>query len=134
MAGYSGRPLHAKLGWKPGAPVVLLNAPDDYDALLGGDVPALGFTDAPYEGCAATHLFTTARDDLAQVLPRLLAVMARDGMIWVSWPKKSAKLETDVTEDTIRAIALPLGLVDVKVCAVSNIWSGLKLVIRKELR
>ncbi len=79
-------------------------------------------------------MFTTKRAELEDVLTRTLSTMARGGMIWVSWPKKASKVPSEITEDTIRDVALPMGLVDVKVCAVNDIWSGLKLVIRKELR
>jgi hypothetical protein len=82
----------------------------------------------------AAHVFVTARSELQATLERLLPKLARDGQIWVSWPKKAAKVPTDVTEDRIRDIALPMGLVDVKVCAVDAVWSGLKLVVRRELR
>jgi hypothetical protein len=80
------------------------------------------------------HLFTPARAVLEALVRPLMALMARNGMIWVSWPKKAAKMASDITEDVIRAVVLPLGLVDIKVCAVDATWSGLKLVIRKELR
>ena len=97
--------------------------------------------EAPADGAAtlkgpldAVHLFATERLKLKRALPQLIKRLAPAGMIWVSWPKKAAKVETDITEDVIRAEALPLGLVDVKVCAVDETWSGLKLVVRKELR
>lgn len=80
------------------------------------------------------HVFVMSQAALEETLPALLTRIKQDGMIWVSWPKKAAKLDTDMTEDVVRLVALPLGLVDVKVCAVDAIWSGLKLVIRKELR
>jgi hypothetical protein len=80
------------------------------------------------------HLFTTSKAELAKRLVAWLKVLKPDAVIWVSWPKKASKVPTDITEDTIRAVALPMGLVDIKVCAVDNTWSGLKLVLRKELR
>jgi hypothetical protein len=80
------------------------------------------------------HLFATKKTALSRALGQYRKQIAVDAMIWVSWPKKAAKVDTDITEDVIRAVALPLGFVDVKVCAVDDIWSGLKLVIRKELR
>jgi hypothetical protein len=80
------------------------------------------------------HIFSTKEEELSKALRTCLEKMRPDGMIWVSWPKKSSKVPTDVTEDTIREVALPLGLVDIKVCAVDDVWSGLKLVIRKENR
>lgn len=89
---------------------------------------------APTPGLDTAHIFVTARADLARHLAALRPVLAPAGQLWVSWPKKAAKLPTDITEDTIRDEALPLGYVDVKVCAVDAVWSGLKLVIRKELR
>ena len=84
--------------------------------------------------CDVIHLFTTARAVLEDLAQRLMDLMARNGMLWVSWPKKAAKVATDITEDVIRDVLLPLGLVDVKVCAVDQTWSGLKMMIRKELR
>ncbi|MFD1156603.1 DUF3052 family protein [Roseovarius aestuarii] len=134
MVGYSGRPLHAKLGLKPGIKAVLLDEPDNYAELLGPNVPDVVFQRKLTSGAAFTHLFTTRRAELEKSLRIALPVMARDGMIWVSWPKKASKRPTDVTEDVIREIALPMGLLDVKVCAVDAVWSGLKLMIRKELR
>ena len=82
----------------------------------------------------AVHVFAVERAKLKRALPRLLKRLSPAGMIWISWPKKAAKVDTDITEDVVRADALPLGLVDVKVCAIDDTWSGLKLVIRKELR
>ncbi|MEO3414322.1 DUF3052 family protein [Roseovarius sp. CAU 1744] len=136
MAGYSGKPLHAKLGLKPGQRVTLV-ADCDFDAyqnLLGPDAPEISLTDTLTPGVEVVHLFTASRAHLQAFLPEALTQLARDGMIWVSWPKKASKLASDVTEDEIREIALPLGLVDVKVCAVDATWSGLKLMLRKELR
>ena len=94
----------------------------------------LTFVGGPEEGPDAAHIFVTERTQLEAKLVTLRDHMARDGHVWVSWPKQAAKLPTDITEDTIREVALPLGLVDTKVCAVDEVWSGLKLVIRKELR
>ena len=85
-------------------------------------------------GLAAAHVFHTSAAGLEADLMRLRPIIAPDGMVWVSWPKKAAKVATDITEDTVRQLALPMGFVDVKVCAVDAVWSGLKLVIRKELR
>lgn len=136
MAGYSGRPLHAKLGLTPGQRVVLKSdhSAEAYRALLGPDAPEFKLTSRMSAGAEVIHVFTASRAQLARFLPKALEAMSRDGMIWVSWPKKASKRPSDVTEDVIREIALPLGLVDVKVCAVDEVWSGLKLVIRKELR
>ena len=134
MAGYSSRPLAAKLGLKPGMAAFCIDAPADYPALLGPDAAPVAAVDDIPDGAEFTHLFTTSRAGLQAHLTRARAVMARDGMVWVSWPKRASKRPTEVTEDVIRDLCLPMGLVDVKVCAVNGVWSGLKLVIRKELR
>ena len=124
-----------KLGLKPGVAAVVIGAPGEYGALLAVEfVPPEVQVNALPVGLGFLHLFTVSREEMALVLTAALATMARDGMIWVSWPKKSAGVLTDITEDGVRAICLPMGLVDVKVCAVTEVWSGLKLVIRKELR
>jgi hypothetical protein len=133
-AGYSGTPLVRKLGWQPGARVALWNAPADYAQWLGPAAADLDLVAAPRGRFAAGHLFTTARADLGAQLARLRPRIEPDGLLWISWPKKSSKVATDVTEDTIRELALPLGFVDVKVCAVTDIWSGLKLVVRRSER
>ncbi len=132
--GYSGTPLARKLGLKPGMRVWFDAMPEPVRAEITSEVEVLEMVGDPERGFAAAHLFTTERAVLERELIRLMAVMERDGFIWVSWPKKAAKMDTDITEDVIRSVALPMGLVDVKVCAVDAIWSGLKLVIRKELR
>ena len=131
-AGYSGTPLARKLGFKPGQRTWFDAMPDFVRAEIG-DTGA-DMLDSPEPPVEAAHLFVSHCATLDCKLRMLLPLIARDGMIWVSWPKKAAKVETDITEDVIRAVALPLGLVDVKVCAVDETWSGLKLVIRKELR
>ena len=135
-SGYSGKPLRVKLGFKPGMRLAVLGAPEHYWALLG--LPAEAFTltalDAGQPRAQAIHLFETRRAALAAALPRAMAAIEPNGMIWVSWPKKSAGLASDITEDVIRELCLPLGLVDVKVCAVDATWSGLKLVIRVSRR
>jgi hypothetical protein len=129
-AGYSGTPLWKKLGIRAGTTVFTVNAPANY-ANLFPDLPAnVTFVNEADSPVGFVHLYATTKADLAAQLPKLLAHLAPDGVIWVSWPKKAAKVKTDVTEDTIREVALPLGLVDVKVCAVDATWSGLKLVIR----
>lgn len=133
-AGYSGKPLIDKLGLKPGMRACAIGAPDNYVAMLGVGEADIVFEAQPASGVVFLHLFASRRGDLEERLPELMRLMDRDGMIWVSWPKKSSGVETDIREDAIREVALPLGLVDVKVCAVDEIWSGLKLVIRKELR
>jgi hypothetical protein len=132
MAGYSGTPLARKLGIKDGSRIFLLNAPGNYLQLVA-PLPA-GVQVAPRitSHTDMVHIFSTKKEKLSQALHTCLKRMRPDGMIWVSWPKKSSKVPTDITEDTIRELALPLGLVDIKVCAVDDVWSGLKLVIRKE--
>jgi hypothetical protein len=134
-AGYSGKPLADKLGIKPGMKVVAIGAPEHYAELIGQATPLLT---SPCDGSPFIHIFATSLAKLQRELSRVLPLLARDGTLWVSWPKKSAAkqlgIATDLTEDVIRDVALPLGLVDVKVCAVDETWSGLKLVIRKELR
>jgi hypothetical protein len=133
-AGYSGTPLCKKLGIQPGMIVYLYDAPAHYRNLLG-DLPAeVAFTTQWAANLAFMHVFVTQSKQLRDRLPHCLRHLASDGVIWVSWPKKASKVPTDVTEDVIRQCALPLGLVDIKVCAVDEVWSGLKLMIRKELR
>ena len=134
--GYSGKPLAVKLGHKPGARVLTLGVPAALrGSLAGKDVTLVAAKRAlPNGAFDASHIFVTERAKLAALLPELMKRIVPHGMIWVSWPKKAAKMVTDITEDTVRAVALPLGLVDVKVCAVDEVWSGLKLVIRKERR
>ncbi|MBX3703482.1 MAG: hypothetical protein KF822_06900 [Steroidobacteraceae bacterium] len=133
MAGYSGTPLAAKLGIQPGMAVRAVNAPKDYRQLLA-PLPGGARIAAGRVAAGLVHHFTTRRAELAAALKSYRRQLGDDIPLWVSWPKKSAKLPTDVTEDTIRELALPLGYVDVKVCAVSDVWSGLKLVVRRELR
>ena len=134
MAGYSGTPLVKKLGVRPNEKVVALNAPDHYADLLGDLPEGATITDRAPANAAFVHLFVTERADMATRLSALRTKVDEAGMVWVSWPKKSAKVPTDITEDTIREVALPLGFVDVKVCAVDEKWSGLKLMIRRENR
>ena len=130
-AGYSGTPLAKKLGYKPGQVVLHVGAPAHYLELLDGWPDGVDAGEAPWD---LVHLFTTSAEELAARLTSYRHAIATDGMVWVSWPKKASKVATDVTEDVIRDVALPMGFVDVKVCAVDAVWSGLKLVIRKELR
>jgi hypothetical protein len=133
-AGYSGTPLARKLSLKDGLRTWWEGMPGSVRAEIEGDGLALDMLAAPEEPIEAAHIFVTHRAELERSVARLLPVLAPDGFLWVSWPKKASKVETDITEDVIRDVVLPLGLVDVKVCAVDAIWSGLKLVIRKELR
>ncbi|HZZ78186.1 MAG TPA: hypothetical protein VFE62_06690 [Gemmataceae bacterium] len=133
-AGYSGTPLAKKLGYQPGFRVYLDGAPATYAELvapLPDEVHILAKAGADLD---MIHLFTDQAKELEAKLKRFLPKLKPAGMIWVSWPKKASKRPTDITEDFIRDKALPLGLVDVKVCAVDDVWSGLKLVIRKENR
>jgi hypothetical protein len=132
--GYSGKPLYQKLGLKAGHRVCVIGAPTDYETLLEGNVPRMTITSNVHQKVDMVHVFETRAAALAKKLPSLMKAIAPDGTIWVSWPKKSARVATDITEDVIRTIAIPLGLVDVKVCAVNETWSGLKLVIRLERR
>ena len=133
-AGYSGKPLHEKLGLKAGQRMIVVGVPGDYHEFFEGRLPDLTITDRTGNAADLAHVFVTRTAELRKQLPVLMKAIAPNGSIWVSWPKKSARVETDVTEDIIRQIAIPMGLVDVKVCAVDDIWSGLKLVIRREHR
>jgi hypothetical protein len=133
-AGYSGTPLPKKLGIKPGDTVVLLNAPSGYKKTLGEVPEGVKFATSIAGGHNLIHIFTASRKELEKDLPRLAKNIAQNGMIWVSWPKKASGVKTDITEDVVRDTALAIGLVDVKVCAVDETWSGLKLVIRVENR
>jgi hypothetical protein len=133
-AGYSGTPLSKKLGFKPGNRVRLTNAPKNYTQLVTPRPEDVMISTGIRRDIDIWHFFSTSYDELRETLPSLVQVIKRDGMIWVSWPKKASGVPSTITEDSIREIALPLGLVDVKVCAVDDTWSGLKLVIRKELR
>ena len=137
-AGYSGKPLAEKLGFRSGMRVAFLALPPSLAGLADevSDATTLPIWRALPGGLKldAVHAFTTSRTEIETGLEGLQGAIKRDGMIWVSWPKKAARLPTDVTEDVVRACALTLDLVDVKVCAVDEIWSGLKLVIRKERR
>ena len=129
-AGYSGTPLVKKLGIKPGAVMHAINAPPHYAKLLGELPQGVKSLKQLRPGADFIHLFATKEAELAAALPKAKAALKTDGMLWVSWPKKAAKQDTDLTEDRIRALALKIGLVDVKVCAVDETWSGLKLVYR----
>ena len=133
-AGYSGTPLAKKLGIVADARVVAKHAPNDYVQLLEPLPPGVIFQARLSEGTDLVHIFVARKSALTKELIELRKKLRSDGAVWVSWPKKASKVPTDITEDTIREIALPLGFVDIKVCAVSDVWSGLKLVIRKELR
>lgn len=133
-AGYSGTPLWKKLGIKPDDRIYVRNEPDDYLSLIAPVPDGVQFAKRLTGHLRLIHLFTRKRAELRKNLLRYKPRIDPDGMIWVSWHKKSSGVATEITEDTIREIALPMGLVDVKVCAVDETWSGLKLMIRKELR
>jgi hypothetical protein len=132
-AGYSGTPLRKKLGVTADQAWWRLAMPADVAAIIDADGPPMLLAE-PVAGLDGAHIFTTSRTVLAAELARLRPLLAPAGMVWASWPKKAAKVPTDITEDVIRAVALPLGYVDVKVCAVDAVWSGLKLMIRKSER
>ncbi|MGC2299666.1 MAG: DUF3052 family protein [Acidobacteriaceae bacterium] len=133
-AGYSGTPLAKKLGVKDGQRTWRWKMPPSVaeEIAEGGISPVL--EKEARAGVEMAHVFVTRKTELAEVVERLRRVLAADGVIWVSWPKKASGVPTDVTEDTVREVALPRGLVDIKVCAVDATWSGLKLVIRKSER
>ena len=133
-AGYSGTPLAKKLGIQPGMRVVVLNEPEAYRAWLMPLPPGVVFTSRPDAQADIVHSFVVERSVLQTQLTSWRHLLRADGVLWISWPKKASKVPTTITEDTIRELCLPLGWVDVKVCAVSEVWSGLKLVVRKELR
>jgi hypothetical protein len=132
-AGYSGTPLPRKLGFKPGMTAVYLDAPDHLDALLG-HLDGVTVRRALRGRADIVLCFVTERRALERRAARLREAVAPDGMVWVCWPKRASKVATDMTEDVVRDVLLPTGLVDVKVAAVDETWSGLKLVVRKELR
>ncbi|GGC65986.1 DUF3052 family protein [Undibacterium terreum] len=133
-SGYSGTPLAKKLGISEGCRVFVGNAPDGYAELLASLPPGVLFEKKLTAQTDIAHLFCDKKADLQTRLLAARKLLQASGAVWVSWPKKASKVPTDITEDTIRELALPLGFVDIKVCAVNEIWSGLKLVIRKELR
>jgi hypothetical protein len=134
MAGYSGAPLAMKLGIKEGWKVCTVEAPRNYLELVSPLPQGASVTARVSRDADLVHVFSKDKAILAERLTRLRATLKPDAAIWVSWPKRSSKVPTDITEDTIREIALPLGFVDIKVCAVTDVWSGLKLMVRKELR
>ena len=134
MAGYSGTPLPQKLGIKPGMIIVAMDPPDNYRKLLEPIPSGVNFATRPVGNSKFVHLFVRERRVLQTHLQSLRRKIAEDAAIWVSWPKKSSGVASDITEDVIRAVALPLGFVDIKVCAVDETWSGLKLMIRRENR
>jgi hypothetical protein len=134
VAGYSGTPLAKKLGIKPGSEVVLAGAPDGYRRLVEPLPDGVTFAARLSGRTDIVHVFATRKADLGKALKSYRATLKPESAVWVSWPKKTAKVGTDITEDRVRELALPLGFVDIKVCAVDATWSGLKLVVRKSLR
>jgi len=130
-AGYSGKPLWQKLGLCPGQRLLAVAAPPHLDQLLAGAPAGVRrlSRSAPFD---VALVFVVERTALGTALDRLLPRLAEGGMIWVAWPKKTSGVATDVTEDVVRAVALPLGIVDVKVCAIDATWSGLKFLRRRE--
>jgi hypothetical protein len=134
MHGYSGTPLAKKLGIKAGFRILTENAPDKYSALVAPLPEGVEFVDKLSVKVDLVHLFTKDARELKNRLEKYLQKIKDNAVIWISWPKKAAKVATDITEDVVREIALPLGLVDTKVCAVDQVWSGLKLVLRLENR
>ena len=133
-SGYSGTPLANKLGIKPGHRLRTSKAPHNYAKLIDPVPDDVTISTRFSKDIDIWHFFSNSADELDVALPRMMQGIRQNGMIWVSWPKKASRVPSDITEDTVRELALPLGLVDIKVCAVDDVWSGLKLVIRKELR
>ena len=134
MPGYSSTPLVNKLGIKEGCRLAAVGAPEDYRALLHPAPAGIRLMQRAGQTTDLVHHFSVNRAELARALKRYRQVLPPAATVWISWPKKASRVETDITEDVVRALALPLGFVDVKVCAVTDVWSGLKLVVRKELR
>jgi hypothetical protein len=132
--GYSGTPLPKKLGFTESTHGVVVGAPPEYKSLLGALPAGAKLTGSLSQKTNFVHVFVTQREELVAHLARLRGQLRDDAAVWVSWPKKASKVNATVTEDVIREVALRLGFVDVKVCAVSEVWSGLKLVVRRELR
>jgi hypothetical protein len=133
QAGYSGKPVWHKLGLSAGLRVLVRDAPTDYEELVGIDEGVIALVGARAAFDLA-HVFADRSERLAHEIDALAKRLPADGVVWVSWPKKSSGVASDITEDTVRAIALPLGLVDIKVCAIDTTWSGLKLMWRRDRR
>ena len=131
-AGYSGTPLAKKLSLKDGMVVWFCAMPESVRAEIGA--VALDERAQAAPGIDAAHIFVAERTEMARLLGELRTLIVSAGFVWVSWPKKASKVPTDITEDVIRDVCLPMGWVDVKVCAVDAVWSGLKLMVRRELR
>ena len=133
-AGYSGTPLARKLGIKASTHIIAIGAPANYAQLLAPLPLGVVFETRVTAATEIAHVFAKEADELSRQLAGLRAKLKPGAAVWVSWPKQASKVPSDITEDTIRKLALPLGFVDIKVCAVDEVWSGLKLVVRKELR
>jgi hypothetical protein len=134
VAGYSGTPLAKKLGIRGGDAVAVLGAPDGFEGSLEGLPAGVTFRRRAGGSVDLAIAFHTRRADLERRLPTVLRSLPPDGALWVAWPKRASGVATDITEDVVRDVCLPTGLVDTKVCAIDGTWSGLKLVVRKELR
>ena len=130
MPGYSGTPLIKKLGIKPSTTLVAVDAPMEYREWLGALPEGSRIVTRSDRALAAVHLFVTERARLHKCLTTFRRTLEPAGFVWVSWPKKASGVATDITEDIVRDVALPMGFVDIKVCAVTDVWSGLKLVVR----
>lgn len=129
-AGYSKRSLAEKLGIKANSKISILNAPDGYEKTLGPLPDGVGQSSKPRDGLDFIQFFTKSKAELTTTFPKLKASLAMDGCLWISWPKGASKIATDLNGNIVRDIGLGAGLVDIKVCAVDEIWSGLKFVIR----
>lgn len=135
MSGYSNTPLFKKLGYKPGIKAFVVSAPAGYQAMLALPPPLQpAWLAEALPGLELMHVFVDRKAQLARLAKQARRLLAPAGAFWVSWPKRASGVPTDITEDVVREVVLPLGLVDTKVCAVDGTWSGLKCVIRKELR
>ncbi len=134
LSNNSGISLAKKLDFKHSSHVLLLGAPVDYKALLEPLPAGVVFESKASSRIDIAHIFVTQKEELIKNLKALRQKLKPEAVLWVSWPKKASKIPATVTEDIIREVALPLGFVDIKVCAVTDVWSGLKLVVRKELR
>ncbi len=133
-SGYSNTPLADKLSLKDGMRVWFADMPDSVRSEIDAAELTLSEEKLPTPGLHSAHIFVTDKAKMERQLTTLREMIDPAGQVWVSWSKKSAEVETDISEDTIREVALPMGFVDIKVCAVDAVWSGLKLVIRRELR
>lgn len=132
--GYSGTALSKKLGIKEGTRLYVCGEPDSYRELLAPLPAGVTFSRSASARTDIAHIFVSRERGMRKQLVALRAKLKASAPVWVSWPKKSSGVRTDVTEDTVRAVALPLGFVDIKVCAINEIWSGLKLIVRRQLR